>query len=426
MSDSEELIEDLPDAGDDLFGDGGDDDLEDVLSGSDRGGRALSDADLASDDENRRKDYDDEMRDDEEPTHREEKIMNVTLRRHPIPKSTDGQGQLKSFKVPPFLKFMPEEYNPDTFTPTDWDLKNAQSEHPLPVIRYRRDPATGKMQSNTNIYRWSDGSVTMAVGDEHYEISTKSLAPAPNKPYSEIQDAHYYAAAAHMHSNCLVVVGHLAEQYTARPNHAVQDDALEGFRRKMEEATKSKGDSLIIQTHEDPELAKRQAELAEKERNKAQRRRETAAAKMVEGTGSRYARGALSIGDLEGGRRGAGAAGRKRGAAGGPQSRKRNRNAEYDSDDDLPGGSGRHDEYVLDDFAVASDEEGSEGEDDEEEEILDDDDEEEEEAPKRKRQRTAEKEDADADAEADMDDDEAPAPSNRRRRRVVDDDEDED
>jgi len=280
------------------------------------------------------------------------------------------------------------------------------------------------MQSNTNIYRWSDGSVTMAVGDDHYEIQTKSLAPPPSKPYSEIQDAHYYTAAAHLSSNCLLIVGHLTEQYTVRPNHAVQDDALERLQRKMNEATKTKTDSLVIQVTEDPELAKKQAELAEKERNKAQRRRETAAAKM-DGSSSRYARGALSIGDLEGGaRRGAGAAaGRKRGVAG-PAARKRK--PEYDSDDDLPGGSGRHDEYILDDFAVASDEEGSEGEEEDEEELLDDDDdEEEEEAPRRKRQRTAEKEDADADAEADMDDDDAPAPASRRRRRVVEDDDDE-
>jgi RNA polymerase-associated protein LEO1 len=288
------------------------------------------------------------------------------------------------------------------------------------------------MVSNTNIYRWSDGSVTLAVGDDHYEIETKSLAPPSNEPYQEIRDAHYYAAAAHLSSNCLLIVGHLTEEYSVRPNKDVQDDALEKLHRKMAEAAKSNVANIIIQTTEDPELKRKQAELAEKERNKAQRRRETAAARM-EGSG-RYARGgALSIGDLEGGRRGAGgaAAGRKRGAAGGAQSRKRNRNAEYDSDDDLPGGAGRHDEYVLDDFAVASDEEASEGEDDEEEEILDDDeDEEEEEAPRRKRQRTAEKEVGDEDAEGEVDDDAAPAPvqetaSRRRGRRVVEDDDDE-
>lgn len=92
MSDSEELIDDLPDAGDDLFGDGdGDDNLDEVLSQSDGGGRALSDRDLASDHGDRRNSYDDEMREDDEPAHREEQVMTVPMYRHRIPKATDGQ-----------------------------------------------------------------------------------------------------------------------------------------------------------------------------------------------------------------------------------------------------------------------------------------------------------------------------------------------
>lgn len=97
MSDSEELIDDLPDAGDDLFGDGdGDDNLDDVLSQSVRGGRALSDRDLASDHGDRRNDYDDELRDDDEPAHREEQVMTVPMYRHRIPKSTDNQVSQRS------------------------------------------------------------------------------------------------------------------------------------------------------------------------------------------------------------------------------------------------------------------------------------------------------------------------------------------
>jgi RNA polymerase-associated protein LEO1 len=92
MSDSEELIDDLPDAGDDLFGDGdGDDNLDDVLSQSDRGEGALSDRDLASDHGDRRNDYDDELREDDEPAHREEQVMTVPMYRHRIPKSSDNQ-----------------------------------------------------------------------------------------------------------------------------------------------------------------------------------------------------------------------------------------------------------------------------------------------------------------------------------------------
>lgn len=281
------------------------------------------------------------------------------------------------------------------------------------------------MQSNANVFRWSDGSVTMSVGSEHYEIQTKSLAPPSNQPYQELQDAHYYTAAAHLASNSLLIVGRVTEQYTVRPNKMVEDDALERLQRKLEAAKAASAEEMIITTKEDPELRKKQAELAEKERMKAQRRRETAAARL-DGVGARYNRGALSIGDLEG-RRGA-AGGRKRGQQG--QSRNRNRNAEYDSDDDLPAGARRVDDYVLDDFAVASDEEGSdEGDDDDEEEIIDDDEEEEEELPRRKKQKTAEPaDDEDAEGEADLDDVDVPAAaesSNRRRRHIIDDDDDE-
>jgi RNA polymerase-associated protein LEO1 len=274
------------------------------------------------------------------------------------------------------------------------------------------------MQSNANIYRWSDGSVTIAVGDEHYEVQSKPLAPPRNKPYREVQDAHYYAAAAHLTTNSLLIVGHLTEQYTVRPNKELQDHALERLKADLAGAIKDRSAGMIIVTNEDPELQKKQAELAEKERAKNQRRRETAAAR-ADGAASRYKGGALSVGDLEG-RRGAGAAGRKRGAPGG--AKKKHRRPEYDSDDDLPSGSRRVDNYDMEDgFLVDSEEESEVVEDDEEEELLDDDDEEDE-APRAKRQRTTE---PDEDAEGDEDGPAHESSRNRRRRVIQDDDEDE-
>ncbi|KAK3942720.1 Leo1-like protein-domain-containing protein [Diplogelasinospora grovesii] len=440
MSDSEELV-DIPEddvAGDedDLFGDGEDgiDALSEIAD------EEKSDRDVASD----REDDDDGGRhdrrggDDEDgegeggaTEFREKLVSDVPMYRHRIPKSTDGS--LYSLKVPNFIKMNPIEYKAESWEPSRWDLKNAQSETPVPSVMFRRDKTTGKMRSNTNIYRWSDGSVTMAIGDEHYEIQTKSLAPPRSKPYQEVQDAHYYAAAAHLTTNSLLIVGHFTEQYTVRPNEDVQDHALERLKANLASQKKERGSEMIIVTKEDPELAKKQAELAEKERAKMQRRRETAAARSVDVAGGRYkSGGALSIGDLEGGRRGGagGAAGRKRGAPGG--SKKKHRRPEYDSDDDLPSGARRPDSYDMDDgFLVASDDESEEAvDDDEEEELLDDDDEEEEvEKPrKKKRQKTVEAEDdEDADADADMDDVEAHAhhESGRRRRRVIEDDDEE-
>ena len=334
--------------------------------------------------------------------------------------------QIQSLRVPKFLKFVPTEYDAATFEPSEFDVANARDAAPKPTIRFRRDATTGQMKSNTMVYRWSDGSTTMSVGGEQYQLTSKSFAPPQDRTYHEMTDAHYYAAAAHLKSNLLVVVGHISEQYTVKPPKDVKDDAVIRLSERLAAATRgAHGDGdMIIKTTQDPELQKKQAEQAEKERNKAQRRRETAAAR-VDGVG-RYKSGGLSIGDLEGGRRAAGA-GRKRGAPGAAKPKRHKPG--YDSDDDLPQGARYQDDYDLeDDFIAASDDEeaeSGEGDDEEEEELLDDEDE--DEAPRSKRQKTADAEDADADAEADLDDD-VPAPaaeSTRRGRRNVIEDDDE-
>ncbi|KAH6650820.1 Leo1-like protein-domain-containing protein [Chaetomium tenue] len=410
MSDSEEPIDIADEGGDDLFGDDGDDALSDIEN-------VVSDREIVSD---REDDEADAPRrdDDEEPREFREKLVSeVPLYRHRTPRSKDGD--LHTLRVPDFIKFNPMEYKADEWRPSEWDLENANSENPIPSIMCRRDPKTGRIQSNANMYRWSDGSVTLAIGDEHYEIQSKRLAPPPNKPYRDVQDAHYYAAAAHLTTNSLLIVGHLTEQYTVRPNKELQDHALERLMADLAGAKKDRGSEMIIVTNEDPELLKKQAEMAEKERNKLQRRRETAAAR-ADGTGARYkGGGALSVGDLEG-RRGAGA-GRKRGAPGGAKQKRRR--PEYNSDDDLPSGTRRTDNYDMEDgFLVDSEEESEAVEEDEEEEELLDDEEEEEERPRAKRQRTAE---PDEDAEGEEDGPSHADASRSRRRRVIQDDDDE-
>lgn len=334
-------------------------------------------------------------------------------------------------KVPKFLKWQADEYKPDTFEPTEWDKANLQSENPKTVIRYQKDPKTGQLKSNALIHRWSDGSITMSVGGEHYEIQKKTMAPIPDKKYEEREDAHYYAAAAHLFSNLLVTVGHVTEQYTVIASKNMQDEALANFANAMAAAARGKraneGDMIIMATR-DPELQKKEAEMAEKERMKAQRRLETAAARLDSRSGG-YRSGGLSVNDLEGGRKGARGP-RKRGAPG--ASRPKKRRPEYDSDDDLPSGSRyRQDEYDREDdfIAPSDDDQMSGGDDDEEEEdLLDDDDEEEVPRKKKKQKRTAsEDEDADADADVDLDDLDARVPeqSRSRRRHIIDEDDDE-
>lgn len=312
---------------------------------------------------------------------------------------------------------MPEEYSSSSFEPTEFDVSNAKAEHHVHVARVRRDASTGDLKSNTNVYRWSDGSVTISIGGDQYEIQKKTLAPAAGQPYDELNDGHYYAAAAELGSNLLMTVGHVSEQFNIRPNKSVGDDALSILAQRMAQASKAvKDEDMIIRTTEDPELQKKRAELAEKERNAAQRRRENDAAKQ-DGLGRYTSRGGLSIGDLEGGRRGVGSS-RKRGPPGAKPKRRR---PEYDSDDDLPQGVRKSDAYDLDDDFLVGSDEGEEPElasDDDEEDVLED-----ERPSKSKRRRTPESEvDEDADGE---DIEVAAETSGRSRRRNVIDDDDE-
>jgi RNA polymerase-associated protein LEO1 len=271
-------------------------------------------------------------------------------------------------------------------------------------------------------------------------LQTKPLAPPKDvKTYQEVQDSHSYIASPSIASQLLVMVGHMANQYTVRPNKNIEDDALEKLQRSLAAATRGgnknddKNGPQVIANTQDPELQKKRAELAEKERMRAQRRRETAAEKANLPIGGRRLGGGLSVDDLEG-RGGRRAPGSGRKPAGAKRPRRR---ADYDSDDDLPRGRNREDEYDKEDgFLASSDEEleeGGEGDDDEEELI---DDESEAEEPKAKKQKSLKPEeisDADADAEADLDDEDAPGPIvvteptgiRGRKRNIIEDDEDE-
>jgi RNA polymerase-associated protein LEO1 len=290
------------------------------------------------------------------------------------------------------------------------------------------------------MYKWSDGSTTISVGEQHYVLQTKPLAPPiDSKTYQEVQDSHSYVASPSIASQLLVMVGHMTNQHTVRPNKDIEDDALEKLQRGLAAATRGsiKGDvkdgpALIMNT-QDPELQKKRAEMAEKERMRAQRRRETAAEKASLGISRRPGIGGLNVDDLEGrgGRRAPGA-GRKP-----PGAKRPRRRPEYDSDDDLPRGRTREDEYDKeDDFLADSDEELEEGDEDEDEDDMLDEESEKDE-PRAKKQKTAPKPDetSDADADADLDDEEVPAPaassepaagSRRKGRNIIEDDDDDD
>ena len=313
------------------------------------------------------------------------------------------------------------------------------------TVRWRHSPSNpDKIQSNARVLRWSDGSLTLQLASnprEQYELTAKPLSqpqinskkPTPTskiqirghapEPYNQRQDSHTYLASPHEHAQVIRLTNHITTALAVQSSSDQNDDALARLKEQMAEAQKGSkktadGGLSVIAISEDPELAKKRAELAEKEKAKMQRRiqvqqdRETTRSQNVlkksglrtGGTGAGLTVGALEDDD--------GMATTKGRVNRSKPRRVRRRNSEYsDDEDDFRGrGRTREDEYDQEDgFLVASDEElevGEESEEDEEE--MDDEDGEEVVKPKLQKKESEE------------------AAGGRTKRRRVIEDEDED
>ncbi|GAB1216000.1 hypothetical protein ATERTT37_005200 [Aspergillus terreus] len=298
--------------------------------------------------------------------------------------------------VPHFLSVETEEFNPETYVAPPFSTAATS-------LCWRHDPNNEELlQSNARIIRWEDGSMTLQLASapkEQYRISTKPLAPL-NKSgdYDTKLDSHVYLGAAAETSSVFRLTSHLTHGLTVYPTAVETDDAVQRLQESLAAAARGgkktvDGSAPVIEVKEDPELAKRQAELAEREKLKAARRRQQLQERELD-RGSRRGYGrtggaGLTVGGLEDDD----LLSRPRAK----KPRRPNRRGEIYTDDEEDydrRGRTREDEYDEDDgFLVGSDEEPEVVDDEEDEDILEDEDMdaegEEEEAPARTKERRA-------------------------------------
>lgn len=346
-------------------------------------------------------------------------IMDLGLGRAPEPATTNGEvlrtdecncmisivdlcnSQVYTMPVPNFLSFETEEFNPETYVAPPYATAATS-------LCWRHDPNDDSLlQSNARVIRWEDGSMTLQLASapkEQYRISTKALAPLDRSGnYDTKLDSHVYLGAAAETSSVFRLTSHLTHGLTVLPTTMETDDAVQRLQESLAAATRggkktADGSAPVIEVKEDPELAKRQAELAEREKLKAARRRQQLADREMDrgrrAGVSRTGGAGLTVGGLEDDD--GLLTTRPRTKA----TRKPNRRGEIHTDDEDYGRRGRtrEDEYDEDDgFLVGSDEEPEIGDDDdEEEEVL------------------GEEEDADAEADEDTAASERPAAKPRR------------
>ena len=319
-------------------------------------------------------------------------------------------------RVPDFLTIDPTPFDGARVTPLTVAETESRFEKAASTIRYKKN-ASGDLESNALFNRWSDGSVTISIGDVVYELMAKPLAPKIYKDYQDVLDSHTYLATPHVDSQLMQIVGHVNNTFTVVPNADLQAKAVAKLRETMAKSGRHNDHkdvaNQIVRT-EDPETQKRKAEQAERERNKLAKRKEQAAQRTEQ-----RIRGPPTLGMGIGG-----SAGKVKRA---PAKKARARRDDYDSEEEMERGRGRReDEYDMeDDFLAASDEEEERaGEEDSEEEY------ERNSPPRAKKQKRAKKgSDDDASGESDGGGVRLPSGSaadagGRRKRQVIEDDED--
>ena len=318
--------------------------------------------------------------------------------------------------MPGFVKIDPLPFDKSTFTPPTVSENESAFDKAASTIRYTKNDK-GELESNALFNRWSDGSVTISIGETVYELMAKPLAPKVFKDYQDVLDSHTYLASPHVDSQLMQIVGHVNNSFTVVPNADLQAKAVAKLKENMAKSGRHNDHkdvaNQIVRT-EDPETQKRKAEQLERERNKLAKRREQAAQRTEQRISGRPSAGTgIGMGGI--------------GRAKKPAVKKsRARRDEYDSEEEMDRGRGRReDEYDMDDgFMAASDSEEEErGHDEESEEEY-----ERNSPPRSKKQKRAKGSDDDASGESDTG---ARAPSGsqadaggRRKRQVIEDDED--
>ncbi|EAS31670.1 RNA polymerase-associated protein LEO1 [Coccidioides immitis RS] len=375
------LEEDKPDLDNDdadLFGsgsEGGDDSRE-------KPRRRLDDEELDSGDDEGRWDRRESPMDEDGAEFGETlNIMDLNLGRTTEPESTDGQ--FYTLNMPNFLSIESEDFNPETYVAPPFSSASTS-------LCWRYDPKNGKdIQSNARIIRWSDGSLTLQLASnptEQYRMPLKPLGrpnnSSKNADYDSELDSHVYLGAAAEASSVIRITSHLTGQLSVLPTTVETDDAVQKLQESLAAATRTgrknpDGTVAMFDVKEDPELAKKQAEQAEREKLREARRRQLAADRDLDrgrrvGLPGRTGGAGLTIAGLEGDDMLA-----TRGRIAKKPRRKPNRRGEiYTDDEEEYGRRGRtrEDEYDEDDgFLVRSDEE-IEIEEEEEEELLEEDD----------------------------------------------------
>lgn len=212
-----------------------------------------------------------------------------------VPRINHPEGdEFYLLKMPEFLGIKHEEYNPDTYElpqvshDGNTERQTSAMSTAMSSAFWRHDPNNpANMQSTARLVRWSDGSLTVQLATKpgaQYPVNVNPMRQGFNKKlpsgtaYDPKMDTHVFLAAAHATEVVdLQLIRALDATMRIQPSSGAAEEADQRLRDALQ-AQKDVDNPLIRmkEIKEDPELARKAAEQFEKEKVRAQRRRENA------------------------------------------------------------------------------------------------------------------------------------------------------
>ncbi|KAI8913367.1 Leo1-like protein-domain-containing protein [Gorgonomyces haynaldii] len=167
-------------------------------------------------------------------------------------------------KLPNFLTIDPKPFDPREVEEED-EMSPTIATKVENKVRWRYDPAKkGKKDSNARLVRWSDGSFSLMVGDELFEVSQTNIADNQNYLISQHPKEGFFKTQARLNTlmsfrpSSITSLTHKKLTMAIASKHAHANAKV----------------AKIIATKEDPEKQQAEAARIENERLKAKRKLE--------------------------------------------------------------------------------------------------------------------------------------------------------
>ncbi|KAI8359121.1 Leo1-like protein-domain-containing protein [Choanephora cucurbitarum] len=213
-----------------------------------------------------------EMKDNdyEGPSSQKQRVeVSLEMPQLSIPYSDNNQYYLA--KLPRFLDIETTPFVPEDFEiRVEEGLTEAQEQEAIreqieSTIRWRRVNENGvqTMQSNAHLVEWEDGKISLMLGDECFDVSSKPVGA----------HEHAYLLAHQTDSGALESQTEFTHHMTFRPS-GLKSDTHRHLTAQIADKQIKKNKTKMFFTEKDPELMKQELETQENERLKAQKKLE--------------------------------------------------------------------------------------------------------------------------------------------------------